>query len=79
MKNQAEFINFLQNHGLGNANEASAIIDDAEMYIDSGLIENDNDCMNCADHDTHLVLNEKSDAYHIYCIDGYECDFTLDY
>ena len=79
MKNKTEFIKFLQDHNLGDADEASAIIDDAEMYIDSGLIENGDDYMNCADHDTHMVLDEKSNEYHIYSIDGYECDFALDY
>ena len=69
----------LQDHNLGDADEASPIIDDAEMYIDSNLIENGNDYMNCADHDTHMVLDEKSNEYHIYSIDGYECDFALDY
>lgn len=49
------------------------------MYIDSGLIEDGDDYMNCADHDTHMVLDEKSNEYHIYSIDGYECDFALDY
>ena len=79
MKNQAEFIKFLQDHNLGDADEASAIIDDAKMYIDSESIENYNDYMNCADHDTHMVLDEKSNEYHICSIDGYECDFALDY
>ena len=79
MKNQAEFIKFLQEHNLGDVDEASAIIDDAKMYIDSELIEDGDDYMNCADHDTHMVLDEKSNEYHVYSIDGYECDFTLDY
>ena len=60
MKNQAEVIKFLQDHNLGDADEASAIIDDAEMYIDSELIEDGNDYMDCADHDTHMVLDEKA-------------------